>query len=98
MLVDWVTQAAKAIRSRWWPTTDDIRKIILKHQPLKPDTAYMEVPRCETCKYWQKDHSYEEPSGICLRQESYGKIWSDCGDYTIMTSGDFGCVQYEAKP
>ncbi len=32
--------------------------------PMKPDTAYMEVPRCEA---------------------------------TIITHGDFGCVQWEAK-
>lgn len=94
---DWAQTAARAIAEQTGYGNDAadswMRDIILKHCSLKPDTAYMPVPRCDSCRHWQLDLNYKEPSGRC----DAAKVWSDCGDYTIMTSRDFGCVQWEAK-
>ena len=34
---------------------------------LRPDKDYMEVPRCETCRYWWKHPWLAEPGGYCAR-------------------------------
>lgn len=56
------------------------------------------IPRCESCKHWDKDVS-EKDRGRCTMV--YGsddtKMWPDLYD-GINTTADFGCVQWEAKP
>lgn len=56
-------------------------------------------PRCATCKYWvpRPDCQYVEveQTGECTSKTA---AWSDCGDYTILTGNEFGCIRWEAKP
>jgi hypothetical protein len=60
---------------------------------FKPDVAYMPVPRCDKCKHWYVRPEYIEPHGACMADF----ISSDCNDYTIIVSADFGCVKWEAR-
>lgn len=71
---------------------------IAKHLPLKAETAYMEVPRCETCTHWSKRHHHEN-SGFCMLPQALNDaapMWTEMYDY-ILTNADFGCVAWEAK-
>jgi hypothetical protein len=58
-------------------------EIIAKHCPMKPDTAYMEVPRCETCQYLRRAEAHDD-RGAC----DHLQLW---------VSTDFGCVAWKAK-
>lgn len=58
-------------------------EIIAKHCPFKPDTAYMEVPRCETCQYLRKAEVHDD-RGAC----NHLQLW---------VSIDFGCVAWKVK-
>lgn len=102
MAVDFATEIAEELvaLSGYAPDCDIQRwaDIIRKKWPLKEDVAYMPVPRCDGCKHWALDSVYIRRIGICAMQNSSeGQVSSDCGDYTIMTESDFGCVQFEAK-
>lgn len=68
---------------------------------IKPDTAYMEVPRCDTCRHWAE--------GYCMKVDgsidgpvAYGKARA-CSATNVFESGrletqpDFGCVQWESS-
>ena len=64
--------------------------------PASAKIATMPVPRCETCKNWDKRNDY---SGVCKyprRELGAAKMWVDMYD-DIITAPDFGCVQWEAK-
>lgn len=70
-------------------------EIIEKHCPFEPDVAYMPVPRCETCNLWTPRVDLD--AGQCgLREKSSAKLWPEMYD-CIITTADFGCVQWEAK-
>jgi hypothetical protein len=97
---DWALEAAEETWD-WIKSTDsylpmDIRAIILKHCPMLPDVAYMPVPRCETCAHWtQREH--DKTTGICgLDVTPSHKMWPDMYD-NIVTTEDFGCVQWKKK-
>jgi hypothetical protein len=51
---DWMFDAALEIVGgcRTVSSKMQTRAIIAKHCPMKDDTAYMEVPRCESCRFW----------------------------------------------
>jgi hypothetical protein len=112
VIKDWIAEAAKELASHFSfgvgrdnYVTDEQRQgvanhyasIISKHCPLKPDTAYMPVPRCETCKHWERGvfEDSKEPShgGTCFNPE----LQAFGGGQTIETGEVFGCVQWEAK-
>jgi hypothetical protein len=79
-----------------------VRLLIEEECPFKDSVAYMPVPRCETCRHWDRNISEGtrviEEQGRCLMmyEGSKTKIWPEYRD-DIMTSADFGCVQWEAK-
>lgn len=101
---DWITEAAKEISHETGLVppgkmeVDEVIEILHRHSPFKDGVAYMPVPRCNGCRHWNKDNSYVDSTGECgLQNSPEGKVSSDCGDYTIYTTGDFGCVQFETK-
>jgi hypothetical protein len=76
---------------------------------IKPDTAYMEVPRCETCRFFvpPADDSVE---GTCELFSSDGRpemkpsrmafAWSKAHPdppSRFYVRQSFGCVQWEAE-
>lgn len=58
--------------------------------PFKADTAYMEVPRCDTCKYWGQPIRMMNGRGACTKIHL-------ASDLLLITDNDFGCVLWEAK-
>jgi hypothetical protein len=82
------------VRSEHWKQR--IVRIITEHYPLKPDVAYMPVPRCSTCRHWHgaAEGSNETSDGrrTCVEPT----IGTDQMD-EFMTRPDFGCVQWEEK-
>jgi hypothetical protein len=101
MAKDWMTEAAKemhvesALGVRPYLGRERYREIIAKHCPLKPDTAYMPVPRCETCKHWRPypPNAMSRPAGDCASIT----IYSEQGTRPFGTALDFGCVRWEGK-
>jgi hypothetical protein len=74
---------------------------------LKPDTAYMEVPRCDSCRFWKSHAPGIDHMGDCELFECRGKAQvhhesklivsrTHSGEATIITMPDFGCVQWES--
>ena len=96
---DWAMAAASEIMLKITAktiTTDfTVADIIEKHCPFKRDVAYMPVPRCDRCKLWTPRPELD--AGRCgLREKSSAKLWPELYD-GIITTADFGCVQWEAK-
>jgi hypothetical protein len=58
--------------------------------------AFMQVPRCDSCRYWKKRN---ETTGSCLKQfEPDAKLdVAESGGGDLQTEADFGCVQWSAK-
>lgn len=81
--------------------TGELREA-MERAGFKMETAYMEVPRCETCRWWdhRTEHGLRGGSGVCGRFSRPGAanlaIVSGIGD--LLTDGIFGCVQWEGKP
>ena len=100
MAKDWAETAARVIMLRYDlkriapqdTSVYGLAEIIREHCPVKPDMAYMPVPRCETCKHWKHRgiRNYCENPTLWLRA-------SLTFVPPIETEGDFGCVQWEAK-
>ena len=95
---NWMREAAVEIAgngTKYWDDRliDQAVDVILKHCPMKPDTAYMEVPRCETCRHFL-------PWKRLSAREPLESIRGDCQLFLGKLNGirnDFGCVQWEAK-
>lgn len=86
---DWLHEAASEIDHIYGDTLgsiDDIKAIIVKHSPFKPDVAYMPVPRCDQCAHWVKNTT--DDNGTCYHGVEQGFGW---------TTPSFGCVQWKAK-
>lgn len=83
---DWALVAAMDIYDGRDASVVDIRDVILQHCPFLPDTAYMPVPRCETCRHWDhyEDTPFMDDDGLC-------------GVLGEQTNKDFGCVKWETK-
>lgn len=79
---------------------------------IKVGVAYMEVPFCRTCRWWWRDELErgDEDTGVCVAgfgseayvghewpQDREARMWTDCGEQTIRTTKDFGCVQHEPR-
>lgn len=59
---------------------------------MKPDTAYMEVPRCDACAHWINQR--------CRRMHASplaSLVTSPCAVVEVWTEPSFGCVQFEPK-
>lgn len=55
-----------------------------KPSDFKPDTAYMEVPRCDRCKWWEKNgrehgRGFSSGNGVCIFLSAPGRLfgWPD---------------------
>jgi hypothetical protein len=82
---NWVIDTAKEIQEHY-PLTDDlIVAIFHKHCPFEPDTAYMKVPRCETCELW-KEYGNAKGAGECSWFVTH-----------VQTPYDFGCVNWKVR-
>jgi hypothetical protein len=96
---DWTLKAAKEI-AMWFHGGNfdviarNIQQIIVRHSPLKPDTAYMEIPCCSSCKHWARGTTLvtNQPSrgGFCRNPE----LRAFSGQQILETAEDFGCVQW----
>ncbi len=88
----------------------NIHTIIRSYSPFKQDVAYMPVPRCDSCRHWQKNPKFA--IGTCnltLFDETDG--WQDRSkaraiavnqdedlEMAILeTTADFGCNQWSSR-
>ena len=78
-----------------WPQM--VSEAIDRHVPMKEGVAYMPVPRCETCANWTWRPAAQARDGICdmTKWPDGMRIATDCGENTIVTSADFGCVEWK---
>jgi len=78
---------------------------IVKDCPLKPDVAYMPIPRCETCAYWKTRDGIQECDraieGTYILDQSELRFYvytnDDPSGVGLATRADFGCVEWKAK-
>lgn len=101
MIKDWARSAADEICDEVYETSgpgtgissDEMVAIIVKHCPLKPDVAYMPVPRCDLCARWKRHRSSllmgRVAAGDCRGIERFAAINA--------TREDFGCVQWKER-
>lgn len=54
---------------------------------LKPDTAHMEVPRCDRCVSWDRDAAYYPSQGVC-------DVLSSLNSHVVKTEESFGCIEF----
>lgn len=90
--VDWVKNAALDIQRIDTPTVVEICDVIESHLPFKKDIAYMPIPRCDTCKHWTHRGIRDYCGHPALRLRD-----SLLFVPPLETTGNFGCVQWEAK-
>jgi hypothetical protein len=66
---------------------------------LKPDTAYMEVPRCDGCRWWKESlMPGRGPCAMSMRRDGGLSVFMpDQRPGQVWTRADFGCVQFEAR-
>ena len=102
-MTDWMQEAAKEIVSMLdvhgaiTGSESDVQAVLLKHMPFKLGVKYMEVPRCETCKFWDQD-APGSVSGTCERSYKMpDRIWSNYSGSDVKTDPRFGCVEWRAK-
>jgi hypothetical protein len=67
---------------------------------MKPDTAYMEVPRCDGCRFWRPSIvAGRGPCAMSLRRDGGLSVFMpSLQQGQVWTSADFGCVKFEARP
>lgn len=83
---DWAQEAANEIADdvRIGDGNEEVfRAIIVKHCPMKEDTAYMPVPRCDSCKHY--------------KPERHASAHGWCRLLNTPLPENFGCVKWEAK-
>ena len=95
---DWAQEAAEEInrdKLDFYGNEDEIRRIILKHCPMKPDVAYMPVPRCATCAWWHAHppNARPRPTGEC----SSIVVYMETTSTHLKTEADFGCVRWSPR-
>lgn len=80
------------------PAVEPGDREVLERHGFKMETPYMEVPRCETCRWWER---LDGSVGVCRRA---GAVTADgepvmlvSGDGRLLTAPSFGCVQWEDK-
>jgi hypothetical protein len=75
-----------------------VREVLVACSPLEPDTAYMKVPRCDSCAWWTRGTIpvIDAPSvgGTCVNPHL--QVHAE-GAQAIETSEMFGCVQWEGR-
>jgi ferredoxin len=67
---------------------------VLTRHGFKLETAYMEVPRCATCRFWVDQGYVTEPRGVC-GQPDFSAF--RCGNELLETASTFGCVKWEPE-
>lgn len=112
---DWILATAEEIGSEvvhdhLIDGIETMRRIIVKHCPMKPDTAYMPVPRCDDCAHWDQAGAAGIPRHGACRLLVHGNYARDLAISRLaaahsdednhpdfITSDRFGCVQWQAK-
>ena len=80
-------------------TGEERRKIRLgpkdkERRQLQKNIAYMPVPRCDQCSYWEENNPN---NGTCeYPYERDAKMYPDLYDH-ILTTSDFGCVAWKSR-
>jgi hypothetical protein len=69
---------------------------VLERHGFKLNTAYMEVPQCETCRGWYRVRP-DSPFGFCDFAQENRRSFGVEGPADLRTAPDFGCVQWESK-
>lgn len=64
--------------------------------PTQPVTLSVFMLCCARCRFWNRESDTE---GLCELHLKHikPKMTIDCGENTIRTEHDFGCVQFEAS-
>lgn len=68
----------------------------LKVLGMETGVAYMPIPRCKTCRWWNRLDQLQEGWCNLLGTRNSGTRFLEPG-HTIVTRSDFGCVQWEAR-
>jgi hypothetical protein len=66
------------------------------HAMFEPGVAYMPVPRCDHCRWWQRDESSSE-FGLCNRAYDAATKCRAVHGFGLSVHSSFGCVQWETK-
>jgi hypothetical protein len=70
---------------------------------FKPGVAYIEVPRCDGCRWWRLNYEalnlgdcrlFTVTGGVRENEGSKLEITASNGEAVAATRGDFGCVQF----
>ena len=107
---DWVENAATEIAAICDASSKSnielLKQVVIDHCPFKPDTAYIPVPRCETCQHWRPRtgstitgfcYSPKVARGYSVPVPDGGALVEDDEGWAILTHKDFGCVQWEKR-
>jgi len=92
---NWMREAAREIEAKLdiygdvTGSEQEIGDIIAKYSNMKPDIAYMPIPRCETCMYHSVLHDSKELQH-CRYIRSYVPLHGLSGE-------PFGCVAWKEK-
>lgn len=73
-------------------TLADIGLAALKAAGFEPETAYMKVPRCQTCRHWSgvgRSNSFDDQYECHMVDVGRGN--------RLYTRADFGCVKYAGE-
>ena len=106
-MATWLEIAANRIGG----ATENNLEILQELCPFDQGIAYMPVPRCDSCRFWEMSR-HDSTRGECALTEwddldghaharSKAKAQAgghECGSAALETVADFGCVQWEKKP
>lgn len=73
---------------------------VLEKWGFKVATAYMEVPRCNRCRFWSRLYDYGNIGRCSLTDstnERFNWLFFTSKGGSVSTCADFGCVQFENK-
>lgn len=87
------TGVREEITDLYWFEENGVRSFADESVGGQRVEVVIDVPRCETCAHFERDDAYVEPAGRCNEKS----IWSDCNDYTIYVSADFGCIKWKER-
>jgi hypothetical protein len=95
---DWVGEVAEqAAQHVGVELRRTIATLIAEHCPLAPDTAYMVVPRCETCRYWTPPRAAASTQGVCVILTAALSAVAVRPPIVIAVAPGFGCVEWAPR-
>ena len=81
---DWITAAVSEllqvehVGQECMITDSDAAEIIRKHCPFNPGVVYMPVPRCATCRHWERSSGHVPQDLIPVRARGAVTEWGSC--------------------